>query len=270
MNNLSRRRFTKLALGGAGIFLLPGCATPPAPASTPSAETGPALPPEKQATQSTVATRAAPGPRVYLQNENRDEFYIRYYKPFEAVDPAQWSLSIEGMVAKPQQLSLEQLRALPLVSQVSRMACVEGWSAAAKWDGFTFDSMAKLVEPDPGSDWLHFYCADGYYESLQHEELRFNRVLFVHSMNGQPLPNEHGAPLRLIVPFKYGYKGPKAITRLVFEKQEKRGYWPVAGGYPTVGTVKEGIDYPLDIKGGPRKHEGGELIYPDGRESTGA
>jgi len=125
------------------------------------------------------------------------------------------------------------------------------------------------VEPDPGSDWLHFYCADEYYESLQHEELRFNRVLFVHSMNDQTLSNEHGAPLRLIVPFKYGYKGPKAITRLVFEKQEKRGYWPASGGYPTGGPVQEGYEYPLQRKGGPRRHEGGTLIYPAGRGASG-
>lgn len=270
MSNLSRRRFTKLALGGVAIFLLPGCATPPAPASTPPPAPGSTLPPEKQATQSAIATRAAEGPRVMLENENRTGFYIRYYKPFEAVDPARWTLSIEGMVRKPQQLTLEQLRALPLVSQLSRMACVEGWSAAAKWGGFTFDSLAKLVEPEAESSWLHFYCADEYYESLSHEELRFNRVLFVHSMNDQPLPNEYGAPLRMIVPFKYGYKGPKAITRLVFEKQEKRGYWPTVGGYPTVGTVREGIDTPVDLGGGPRKQEGGELIYPDGPEAKGA
>ncbi|NIO67575.1 MAG: molybdopterin-dependent oxidoreductase [Anaerolineae bacterium] len=124
------------------------------------------------------------------------------------------------------------------------------------------------MDPLPEAKWLHFYCADDYYESLSLEELLMERVLFVHRMNDQILPDVYGAPLRLMVPFKYGYKSPKAIVRLVFAEEELRGYWPMVGPYSTDGDIQPGSDYPLDL-GERRQITGGEVIYPDGIESKG-
>jgi hypothetical protein len=70
------------------------------------------------------------------------------------------------------------------------------------------------------------------------------------------------------VPFKYGYKSPKAIVRLVFAEEELRGYWPMVGPYTTTGEIQPGSDYPLDL-GERRQISGGEVIYPDGIESKG-
>ncbi|HEX9015610.1 MAG TPA: molybdopterin-dependent oxidoreductase, partial [Chloroflexota bacterium] len=223
----------------------------------PTAPPGGATPP--------VPTSAS---RRLLDDVSTGSFYVRYFTPFPAVDPALWTLTVDGLVSAPRSFSLAEIQALPLVSQISRLKCVECWSAAAKWGGFRYDSLAAIVRPAPEARWVHFRCADGYYESLSIEELRLDRVLFVHRMNDQPLPDDHGAPLRMIVPFKYGYKGAKAITHLSFENGQLRGYWPAVGGYNVNGNVQEGWDHPLDLPG-TRRIDGDETRYPDGTEANG-
>jgi sulfoxide reductase catalytic subunit YedY len=286
MSNITRRRFTRLVLGGIALSVLSGCApeetvqaTPTStPTSVPSPKETPIPTPSVTKVAPPVVTPTptlrqaqgtAPSPTpALLRNENRPGFFIRYYRPFEPVDPDRWTLSVEGLVKKPQSLALSDVQSLPLVSQVSRMKCVECWSAAAKWEGFHLRSLMEIVDPLPEAKWLHFYCADDYYESLSLEELLMERVLFVHHMNDQTLPDVYGAPLRLMVPFKYGYKSPKAIVRLVFAEEELRGYWPMVGPYTTTGEIRPGRDYPLDMEE-RRQITGGEVIYPDGIESRG-
>ncbi len=284
---MTRRRFTRLVLGGIALSVLSGCAPEETVRATPTSTPTPMPLPTKETPSPTpsvtkvappVATPTptlrqaqgtAPGPTpVLLRNENRPGFFIRYYRPFEPVNPDRWVLSVEGLVKKPQELTLPDVQSLPLVSQVSRMKCVECWSAAAKWEGFHLRSLMEIVDPLPEAKWLHFYCADDYYESLDLEELLMERVLFVHRMNDQTLPDVYGAPLRLMVPFKYGYKSPKAIVRLVFAEEQLPGYWPTVGPYTTAGDIQPGSDYPLDFEE-RRQISGGEVIYPDGIESKG-
>jgi methionine sulfoxide reductase catalytic subunit len=256
MKRFTRREFARILASGAALSLFGGCA-PQNPLSSSSSATlgGPAT--------------SGPGtPRRTLKNDNPESFYVRYYKPFEAVDPASWALSVDGIVKTPRQFTLADVQALPRVSQVSRMKCVECWSAPAKWEGFRYEALSSMVEPDPEAKWVHFHCADGYYESLSVEELRMDRVLFVHRMNDQPIPDVYGAPLRMIVPFKYGYKGPKAITQLTFAKEQLQGLWPAVGGYSVNGNIQEGFDHPLDLKD-TRPIDGDEIRYPDGPESKG-
>jgi sulfoxide reductase catalytic subunit YedY len=277
---MSRRRFTRLVLGGIALSVLSGCA-PEETVQAPPTSTSKSMPSPTKETPSptpsvtkvappvvtpTPTPTSSPTP-VLLRNENRPGFFIRYYKPFKPVDPDRWTLSVEGLVKSPQALALPDVQSLPLVSQVSRMKCVECWSAAAKWEGFHLRSLMEIVDPLPEAKWLHFYCADDYYESLNLEELLMERVLFVHRMNDQTLPDVYGAPLRLMVPFKYGYKSPKAIVRLVFAEEELRGYWPTVGPYTTTGEIQPGSDYPLDFEERRQISGGGEVIYPDGIES---
>jgi sulfoxide reductase catalytic subunit YedY len=294
MGNMSRRQFTRLALGGIALSVLSGCVPEETVQATASLrqpfdsaqsraqETTPTPLPKATPSPTPSATKVAspgvtptPAPTptpsatpALLRNENRPGFFIRYYKPFEPVDPARWTLSVEGLVKKPQELTLPDVQSLSPVSQVSRMKCVECWSAAAKWEGFHLSSLMEVVDPMPEAKWLHFHCADGYYESLSLEELLMERVLFVHRMNDQTLPDVYGAPLRLMVPFKYGYKSPKAIMRLVFAQEELPGYWPTVGPYTKEGNIQPGSDYPLDLEE-TRQITGGEVIYPDGIESKG-
>jgi len=273
---MTRRQFTRLVLGGIALSVLGGCtpeevvqatATPtPLPKETPGSTPSVTRMASPVVTPTPTPTPTPDPTPVLLRNENRPGFFIRYYKPFEAVDPARWILSVEGLVKSPQELTLSDVQSLPLVSQVSRMKCVECWSAVAKWEGFHLRSLMEVVNPLPEAKWLHFYCADDYYESLSLEELLMERVLFVHRMNDQVVPDVYGAPLRLMVPFKYGYKSPKAIVRLVFAEEELRGYWPTVGPYSTKGDIQPGQDYPLDL-GESRQIVGGEVFYPDGIES---
>jgi DMSO/TMAO reductase YedYZ molybdopterin-dependent catalytic subunit len=200
--------------------------------------------------------------RRTLRNENRPEvkpdWNVRFYDPFEAVDHGQWRLTVEGHVERPQVLSLDDVLALPSVSQESRMKCVECWSAKARWEGFNYQALADLVKPTGEAQWIHFECADGYYEALPIEQLAQPRVLWATKMDNELLLDEFGAPLRLIVPFLYGYKGPKTITWMNFQGSGGPGYWTATGAYSREGDIKSGRDRPLDLEGSREIH-GGEI-----------
>jgi len=197
-----------------------------------------------------------------LTNENspaiKPDWNVRYFQPYRPIDHDEWRLTVEGLVEAEQSLSLSDLLALPRVEQNTRMKCVECWSARADWAGFTYDALAEIVRPLPEAAWAYFECADGYYESLSIEELSQPRVLFAYEMDGEPLLDEFGAPLRLVLPPKYGYKGPKVITLLWFETGQKKGYWPTVGPYSTDGTIQPGRDFPLDL-GEVQEISGGEI-----------
>ena len=257
IKRMSRRQFAYLALEGMILTMLKGCGFKQASTSI--------TPPP--ATEELHATPSLPvPPRPILQNDNVPGFYVRYYRPFEAVDPAQWVLKVDGLVRNTITLSFRDVQSLPLMSQISRMKCVECWSAAAKWEGFHISSLLEMTEPSPAAKWVHFYCADDYYESLPLDSLLDERVIFVHRMNDQTLPDIYGAPLRLIIPPLYGYKNPKAIVRLAFAEEELRGYWSTVAPYSQEGAIEPGRDHPLDI-GVTRQIQGGEVVYPDGIES---
>jgi len=257
---MSRRQFLRWLASGGVAAVLAACAPQPLPRATGEGQ-------GVVATPTVSVAVATPRPtRPILQNENRPGFFVRYYKAFEAVDPASWTLSVTGLVRHPQNLTLSDIQSLPLIAQVSRMKCVECWSAPAKWEGFRMQALLQLADPLTDAKWVHFFCADDYFESLRLEDLLGERVLFVHRMNDQLLPDVYGAPLRLMVPFKYGYKSPKAITRLVLAKEELVGYWSQGGYYSTDGDIEPGVDHPLDL-GGIRRITSGEVKYPDGVES---
>lgn len=272
MHKMTRRELLRWAAGSMALAALSRCVpnelqplAPPAtpfPGVTPTPRP-PVPPPTIPPSPTPRSTRTA----QLLGNENRPGFYIRYYKLFEPVDPNAWTLTINGLVQNPIVLRFSDLETFPLVKQRSRMKCVEGWSVAAQWEGFKPADLVELVQPFPEATWVHFYSADDYYESLDLRELVMERVLLVYRINDTLLPPEYGAPLRLIVPFKYGYKGPKAITTMTFADHSLRGYWPTVGPYSEEGDVQVGSDYALDLDD-VRQHGRGEVVYEDGLEST--
>lgn len=201
-------------------------------------------------------------PKQYIQNRDRPKFFIRSANPFMGVETNDWSLSIRGMVANPLTLGYEELFGFKTISQKSRLKCVECWSATAVWEGFRFQELLKLVAPDPKAKYVYFQSADSYYESYTLEELVRPRVLMVLRMNGKPLTKEHGFPLRLIAPFKYGYKNVKYITSIEFIDSRKRNYWANHGPYSVDGTIQPGIDHPLDFNKKPLLINGGEVFHP--------
>lgn len=200
-------------------------------------------------------------PEQYVQNRDTPGFHIRSANPFLGVNIDEWGLSVSGMVKKPMAFGYEDLFGFKMRSQVSRLKCVECWSAKAKWEGFRVEGLLDLVRPDPAAKYVYFQSADSYYESFTLEELKQPRVLFVLRMNGNPLSREHGYPLRLIVPFKYGYKNIKYITSMRFTDSRKRNYWALNGPYSVDGTIQPGIDHPLDFKKKPFPINGGEVFH---------
>lgn len=265
MSSITRRRFLALSLTGAAGGLAAAC-VPAAPQPAPAVITAPpgeaaapaASPPPSQPAATATPLGSAP-PGSILSNENVPGFYVRYYKPFPAPDPAAWQLTIEGLVEAPAVLTLEQIeRELEYVEQNTRMKCVECWSSRAIWGGFTYASLAALVKPKAEATHVRFACADNYWEVLPVSELQREGALFVTHMNGIPVPAKYGSPLRMIIPWLYAYKGAKAVTKLTFQAEQEPGYWSTVGPYSVEGKIQAGSDYPLDI-GETRPIEGGEI-----------
>jgi sulfoxide reductase catalytic subunit YedY len=262
-SRVGRRRFLALGLTGLASGIVAAC-TPGAPTGTDAppatAGVGTVTPPPATTVRTATATpMGAAKPGTILRNEDIPEFYVRYYKPFPAPDPATWQLTIEGLVDEPAVLTLEQIQSvLAYKAQNTRMKCVECWSSRATWGGFTYESLASLVKPKSDATHLRFDCADSYWEVLPISELQREGALFVTHMNGIPVPAKYGSPLRMIIPWLYGYKGAKAVTKLTFQAEQEPGYWSTVGPYSVEGKVQPGRDYPLDI-GESRPIEGGEI-----------
>jgi len=165
------------------------------------------------------------------------------------------------LVERPLTLSLADIEELlPLVTQSSRMKCVECWSVRRDWGGFHFDSLAQLVQPLESASHIRFDCVDGYWEDLPIDELRKPRALFTHRMDGEPLPLEYGAPLRMILPWLYGYKGAKAISSVTFTSEAGKGYYSSISSYPVKGEIMPGFDHPLDLDNKPHDIPGSEIL----------
>jgi DMSO/TMAO reductase YedYZ molybdopterin-dependent catalytic subunit len=139
---------------------------------------------------------------------------------------------VSGLVARPGDYSLEQIRALPRVRQNTRHVCVEGWDVIGNFGGARISDFLALAGADPAARFLVFGCADGYYESLDMASARHAMSLLCYEMYGEPLLRGHGAPLRLVLPTKLGYKSAKYLTRLEVTdvlRPDRRGYWEDQG-----------------------------------------
>lgn len=146
------------------------------------------------------------------------------------VDLDAWTLDVSGEVAKPGKYSLAQLRALPKQVQNTRHICVEGWDVVGRFGGARISDFLAVVGADPSAKFLYLECADDYYESLDMAAAMHPQSLLCYDMYDKPLTREHGAPLRLSVPTKIGYKQAKYLTSLrVVHKLEKKGYWEDQG-----------------------------------------
>lgn len=188
--------------------------------------------------------------KLLLPTDIPDEhgFRLMWYNPVPPVDLSQWKLEVKGLVEKPLVLTLEELRNLPQETQSSRMKCVQGWSARAEWGGFRLDSLLDLVKPKSSSQAVRFDCADKWFEYMSMKELSNPRVLFTLDMAGKPLSPDHGAPLRLIDPTRYGYRSAKLITSITFVEEGKGSMACDLGPYySATGEIVAGYDTPLDL-----------------------
>jgi len=148
-----------------------------------------------------------------------------------------WTLEVTGAVQRPLTLTLEQLAALPGVSQRVNHYCVEGWTAVAEWRGVRVSELARLAGITPDAGYVDFQSFDdGYHESWDLESAMHPQTLVAYAMDGRWLGVGHGAPARIHSPVKLGYKNTKYLTRIVFMPQRNGGYWSDVG-YEWYGGV---------------------------------
>jgi DMSO/TMAO reductase YedYZ molybdopterin-dependent catalytic subunit len=154
------------------------------------------------------------------------------------IDLDRWTLEVTGRAGRAGSLTLDTLRGLPKVVQNTRHLCVEGWDVVGNFGGVPVATFLDYVAADPTAAYLEVTCADDYYESIDMASVRHPQSLLCYEMYGQPLTRGHGAPLRLVMPIKLGYKQAKYIVGLHVTDvlSGRRGYWEDQG-YPWNGGL---------------------------------
>ena len=173
-----------------------------------------------------------------------------------------WTVQIEGEVKKPMTLDIDALFKLaPLEERIYRLRCVEGWSMVIPWVGYSLSALIKKVEPTGNARFVEFVSlADPkqmpgvgsrvlnwpYVEGLRMDEAMHPLALLGLGMYGQTLPNQNGAPVRLVVPWKYGFKSAKSIVKIRFVKEQPRTAWNVSAPaeYGFYSNVNPNVDHP--------------------------
>jgi len=154
----------------------------------------------------------------------------------------EWKLEVRGLVERPLALTLADVRALPQRTQITRHDCVEGWSAIGEWQGVQLAALLDAAKVKEDANFIVFRCADTlggreYYESIDMVDAYHPQTIIAHSLNGEPLPEKNGAPLRMRIERQLGYKQAKyvkaieAVTSFDQIGQGGGGYWEDVAGY---------------------------------------
>ncbi|OYQ34166.1 mononuclear molybdenum enzyme YedY [Niveispirillum lacus] len=175
-----------------------------------------------------------------------------------------WKVKIDGMVGKPGDYDLDDiLKGMTIEERIYRMRCVEGWSMVIPWNGFPLASLLTRVEPLSGAKYVAFETLVRpsempgqaglfkildwpYVEGLRLDEAMHPLTLLATGLYGENLPNQNGAPLRLVVPWKYGFKGIKSIVRISLTDKEPRTSWNIQAPqeYGFYSNVNPAVDHP--------------------------
>jgi sulfoxide reductase catalytic subunit YedY len=175
-----------------------------------------------------------------------------------------WTVKVEGLVGKPAEFAVEDLiKGSALEERIYRMRCVEGWSMVIPWVGFPLADLIKRVEPQGSAKYLAFETAHRpaempglqsafpvldwpYVEGLRLDEAMNPLAILAVGLYGETLPNQNGAPIRLVVPWKYGFKGIKSISRISFVEKEPPTSWnrQAPDEYGFYANVNPSVDHP--------------------------
>ena len=176
--------------------------------------------------------------------------------------PRPWTVKIDGLVKKPATFALDDLlKGLTQEDRIYRMRCVEGWSMVIPWRGVMLADIMKKAQPLPKAKYVAFetvyrpdemvgqrrpYLQWPYVEGLRMDEAMHPLTLLATGLYGKDLPNQNGAPLRLVTPWKYGFKGIKSIVRISFVEQEPPTTWNIAAPneYGFYSNVNPDVDHP--------------------------
>lgn len=166
------------------------------------------------------------------------------YRAMLAQGFSDFRLGVDGLVERPLSLSLADLRAMPARTQITRHDCVEGWSSIGQWTGTPLKTLLDHAGLKPNARYIVFHCADlwdeaggqvPYYESIDLYDAHHPQTILAYDMNGAPLPEQHGAPLRLRVERQLGYKHAKYVMRVEAAEtlepfgRGRGGYWEDRG-----------------------------------------
>ena len=176
---------------------------------------------------------------------------------------APWPIEIKGLVEKPMTIDAAELvETMPLEERVYRFRCVEAWSMVVPWTGFPLSKLIEKVQPKAGAKFLRFETAHRpdqfpgvrrlpnypwpYFEGLRLDEAMNPLTLVTTGAYGKPLAKQHGAPLRLIVPWKYGYKSIKSVVKIEFIDKQPKTFWETLGEeeYPFESNVNPKVPHP--------------------------
>ena len=154
-----------------------------------------------------------------------------YYEEAEApvVDAASYKLELAGLIKERKSLTLAEIKALPQQSQITRHCCVEGWSAIGKWGGVPLRSFLEHVGADLSARYVGFRCADNYYSSIDMASALHPQTILALTYADKPLPRSYGAPMKLRIPTKLGFKNPKHIMAIFVTNTYPGGYWEDQG-----------------------------------------
>ncbi len=183
-------------------------------------------------------------------------------KNAHTLKPAPWTVEIEGLVKKPAKYAIEDLLKLSAQEErIYRLRCVEGWSMVIPWVGYSLSELIKKVEPLGNAKYVEFITlADPktmpfvgsrvldwpYAEGLRMDEAMNPLTLLTFGMYGEVLPNQNGAPVRLVVPWKYGFKSGKSLVKIRFTDKEPKTAWnkAAANEYGFYSNVNPNVDHP--------------------------
>jgi len=145
-------------------------------------------------------------------------------------DPKAWEFRVDGEVDAPLRLSYDEFLALPKATVTSDFHCVTGWTTYDNaWEGVRIQELANRARTRPIARFATFTCGDGYTTSHPLKVLYDADVMMAYRWDGNPLPLEHGGPVRLLVPKRYAYKSAKWVRQVTFTADEELGYWEVRG-----------------------------------------
>jgi methionine sulfoxide reductase catalytic subunit len=220
-----------------------------------------------------LATRPGPFPLMEKPTAYKDVTTYNNFYEFgtEKSDPAKyagslktrpWTVSVEGAVAKPTVFDLDDLLKLaPLEERVYRMRCVEGWSMVIPWVGYPLAELIKKVQPTGAAKFVEFVTLGDkaqmpglrspvlqwpYVEALRIDEAAHPLTLLTLGLYGEVLPKQNGAPVRVVVPWKYGFKSGKSIVKIRFTETQPQTSWGRTGPneYGFYSNVNPEVDHP--------------------------
>ncbi len=248
----NRRNFMQLAAGATMMSLLPQ-----------SVFAGDKLPNVKKADE--TPTDKLTSFKDITSYNNFYEFGTSKESPAEnagSLKTRPWTISVEGEVKKPKVYDIEELLKLaPLEERIYRLRCVEAWSMVIPWVGYPLAELLKLVEPTSKAKFVEFISLEDhdqmpgqksatlewpYREGLRIDEAMHPLTLLTVGLYGEVLPNQNGAPIRLVVPWKYGFKSAKSIVKIRLLENQPTTSWMKAGPaeYGFYSNVNPAVDHP--------------------------